>query len=177
MIALRFASSFFKFYGTCAFLFLCVMSMLVFVQAHIELQENLAANQKETLEGLQEATTKLMTQQAEAARYTADTARHIKEVSDPCLENRLRLHFVTKVDCMYCYFFTETQSEEGRVRLIKCIILCVYCFLVYQMTELARSQITGALVVPPDVSDSSMEREEPQSSYSKQRKDKNDSDR
>ncbi|XP_056270346.1 centrosome-associated protein 350 isoform X3 [Pseudoliparis swirei] len=92
-------------------------------RAHIELQENLAANQKETLEGLQEATTKLMTQQAEAARYTADTARHIKE-----------------------------------------------------MTELARSQITGALVVPPDVSDSSMEREEPQSSYSKQRKDKNDSD-
>ncbi|XP_068447304.1 centrosome-associated protein 350 isoform X2 [Clinocottus analis] len=90
-------------------------------RAHIELQENLAANQKETLEGLQEATTKLMTQQAEAARYTADTARNIKE-----------------------------------------------------MTELARSQITGALVVHPDVSDSIIE-EQP-SSYSKQQKDKNDSD-
>ncbi|XP_075944038.1 centrosome-associated protein 350 isoform X1 [Anarhichas minor] len=51
-------------------------------RAHIELQENLAANQKETLEGLQEATTKLMTQQAEAARYTADTARHIKEMTE-----------------------------------------------------------------------------------------------
>ncbi|XP_054458293.1 centrosome-associated protein 350 [Anoplopoma fimbria] len=92
-------------------------------RAHIELQENLAANQKETLEGLQEATTKMMTQQAEAARYTADTARHIKE-----------------------------------------------------MAELARSQITGALVAPPDVSDSSMEQEEQPSSYSKQRKDKNESD-
>ncbi|XP_029285221.1 LOW QUALITY PROTEIN: centrosome-associated protein 350 [Cottoperca gobio] len=94
-------------------------------RAHIELQENLAVNQKETLEGLQEATTKMMSQQAEAARYTADTARHIKE-----------------------------------------------------MAELARSQIAGALVVPPDVSDSSMldEREDKQSSYSKQRQDKNDSD-
>ncbi|XP_031163251.1 centrosome-associated protein 350 isoform X2 [Sander lucioperca] len=94
-------------------------------RAHIELQENLAANQKETLEGLQEATTKMMSQQAEAARYTADTARHIKE-----------------------------------------------------MTELARSQIAGALVVPPAVSDSSIldKREEQQSSYSEQLQEKNDSD-
>uniref|UniRef100_A0A3Q2XF97 Centrosomal protein 350 n=1 Tax=Haplochromis burtoni TaxID=8153 RepID=A0A3Q2XF97_HAPBU len=39
---------------------------------------------------LQESTTKMMTQQAEAAQYTADAARHIKEVSNqfppPCLE-------------------------------------------------------------------------------------------
>uniref|UniRef100_G3P9V4 Centrosomal protein 350 n=1 Tax=Gasterosteus aculeatus TaxID=69293 RepID=G3P9V4_GASAC len=93
-------------------------------RAHIELQDNLATNQKETLKGLQEATTKLMTQQAETARYTADTARHIKE-----------------------------------------------------MTELAQSQITRALVVPPDVSDSSVEQEQQHSSYSKQRNYKNDSDR
>ncbi|XP_037324812.2 centrosome-associated protein 350 isoform X2 [Pungitius pungitius] len=93
-------------------------------RAHIELQENLATNQKETLKGLQEATTKLMTQQAETARYTADTARHIKE-----------------------------------------------------MTELAQSQITRALIVPADVSDSSgVDREEQHSSYSKQQNDKNDSD-
>ncbi|XP_070765134.1 centrosome-associated protein 350 [Enoplosus armatus] len=94
-------------------------------RAHIQLQESLAGTQKETLEGLQEATTKMMSQQAEAARYTADTARHIKE-----------------------------------------------------MTELARSQIAGALVVPPVDTDSSMldEREEQQSSYSKQRQDKIDSD-
>ncbi|XP_055077475.1 centrosome-associated protein 350 isoform X2 [Periophthalmus magnuspinnatus] len=51
-------------------------------QAHIELQEGLAATHKETLEGLQEATTKMMSQQAEAARYTADTARHIKEMTE-----------------------------------------------------------------------------------------------
>ncbi|XP_032381162.1 centrosome-associated protein 350 isoform X2 [Etheostoma spectabile] len=94
-------------------------------RAHIELQDNLAANQKETLEGLQEATTKMMSQQAEAARYTADTARHIKE-----------------------------------------------------MTELARSQIAGALVAPPAVSDSSIldKREEQQRSYLKQLQEKNDSD-
>ncbi|XP_059196787.1 centrosome-associated protein 350 [Centropristis striata] len=93
-------------------------------RAHIELKENLAANQKETLEGLQEATTKMMSQQAETARYTAETARNIKE-----------------------------------------------------MTELARSQIAGALVVPPDASDSStVDEKEQQSSFSKQRQDKTDSD-
>ncbi|XP_044054399.1 centrosome-associated protein 350 isoform X2 [Siniperca chuatsi] len=94
-------------------------------RAHIELQESLAGTQKETLEGLQEATTKMMSQQAEAARYTADAARHIKE-----------------------------------------------------MTELARSQIAGALVVPPVATDSSMldEQKEQQSSYSNQQQDKIDSD-
>lgn len=51
-----------------------------FVKAHIELQEGLAGTQKETLEGLQETTLKMMSQQAEAAQYTADAARHIKEV-------------------------------------------------------------------------------------------------
>nr|XP_019936541.1 PREDICTED: centrosome-associated protein 350 isoform X1 [Paralichthys olivaceus]XP_019936542.1 PREDICTED: centrosome-associated protein 350 isoform X1 [Paralichthys olivaceus] len=92
-------------------------------RAHTELQESLAATQKETLEGLQEATTKMMSQQAEAARYTADAARHIKE-----------------------------------------------------MTELARSQIVGALVVAP--ADSSMldQREEQKSTYTKQHQDKADSD-
>ncbi|XP_073332105.1 centrosome-associated protein 350 [Pagrus major] len=94
-------------------------------RAHIELQESLAGTQKETLEGLQEATMKMMSQQTEAARYTADAARHIKE-----------------------------------------------------MTESARSQIAGALVVPTVATASSMldKREEEQSSYSKQRRDKIDSD-
>ncbi|XP_053285689.1 centrosome-associated protein 350 [Pleuronectes platessa] len=94
-------------------------------RAHTELQETLAANQKETLEGLQEATTKMMSQQAEAARYTADAARHIKE-----------------------------------------------------MTELARSQIAGALVVAPVAADSSMldRRVEHESSYTKQQQDQADSD-
>lgn len=94
-------------------------------RAHIELQESLAANQKETLEGLQESATKMMSQQAEAARYTADAARHIKE-----------------------------------------------------MTELARSQMAGALIVPPVATDSSMldQRKEQETSYAKQRQDKADSD-
>uniref|UniRef100_A0A3Q1FM35 Centrosomal protein 350 n=1 Tax=Acanthochromis polyacanthus TaxID=80966 RepID=A0A3Q1FM35_9TELE len=94
-------------------------------RAHLELQESLAATQKETLEGLQESTTKMMSQQAEAARYTADAARHIKE-----------------------------------------------------MTELARSQIPGTVIVPPVATDSSMldQREEQESSYAKQRHDKADLD-
>ncbi|XP_023257690.1 centrosome-associated protein 350 [Seriola lalandi dorsalis] len=94
-------------------------------RAHIDLQESLAVTQRETLEGLQEATTKMMSQQAEAAWYTADTARHIKE-----------------------------------------------------MTDLARSQIAGALVVPPVATDSSMldQREEQESSYTRQQHDQADSD-
>ncbi|KAM7409912.1 hypothetical protein PAMA_001412 [Pampus argenteus] len=51
-------------------------------RAHIELKESLATTQKETLEGLQDATTKMMSQQAEAARYTVDAARHIKEMAE-----------------------------------------------------------------------------------------------
>ncbi|XP_035502561.1 centrosome-associated protein 350 isoform X2 [Scophthalmus maximus] len=93
-------------------------------RAHIELQENLAATQKETLGGLQEATTKMMSQQAEAARYTADAAQHIKE-----------------------------------------------------MTELARSQIAGALVVAPAAINTSMldQLEEQETSNAKQQPDKADS--
>ncbi|XP_056132836.1 centrosome-associated protein 350 [Lampris incognitus] len=68
------------------------------VRAHADLQESMAVTQQETLGGLQESTAKMMTQQVEAARYTADAARHIKE-----------------------------------------------------MTELARSQIAGALIVPSAV--------------------------
>ncbi len=64
------------------YFYVFVISVLDFIQAHIELQESLAGTQKETLEGLQEATMKMMSQQTEAARYTADTARHIKEVSN-----------------------------------------------------------------------------------------------
>ncbi|KAM9384089.1 centrosome-associated protein 350 isoform 2-T2 [Pholidichthys leucotaenia] len=51
-------------------------------KAHIELQESLAATQKQALEGLQESASKMMSQQAEAAQYTADAARHIKEVTE-----------------------------------------------------------------------------------------------
>lgn len=55
------------------------------IQAHIELQENLAGSQKEALEGLQEATLKMMSQQADAARYTAEATRNIKEVGQQLL--------------------------------------------------------------------------------------------
>ncbi|KAM9831410.1 centrosome-associated protein 350 [Neosynchiropus ocellatus] len=49
-------------------------------QAHMQLQE--AVTQKETLEDLQDATTKMLTQQAEAARHNVDAARHIKEMAE-----------------------------------------------------------------------------------------------
>ncbi|MED6280379.1 hypothetical protein CHARACLAT_010392, partial [Characodon lateralis] len=83
-------------------------------RAHLELQENLAASQKQNLEGLQESTSKMMNQQAEAARYTADAARQIKE-----------------------------------------------------MTDLARFQITGHLIIPPVATDPAMldQQEQQNSSY------------
>ncbi|KAM4739503.1 centrosome-associated protein 350 [Anableps anableps] len=93
-------------------------------RAHLEVQENLAASQKQTLEGLQESTSKMMSQQAEAARYTADAAQHIKE-----------------------------------------------------MTELARSQITGHLIIPPIATDSAMldQQEEQNSSFTKPQENKDGS--
>ncbi|KAK1896522.1 hypothetical protein KUDE01_016066, partial [Dissostichus eleginoides] len=57
------------------------VSLAQMLKAH-QLQENLASNQKETLEGLQDAAKEMMSQQAEAARYTADTARHIREMAE-----------------------------------------------------------------------------------------------
>ncbi|XP_034035575.1 centrosome-associated protein 350 isoform X2 [Thalassophryne amazonica] len=53
----------------------------IMARANVELQERLAATQKETLEGLQEVTTKMMSKQTEVAQYTADAAQHIKEMS------------------------------------------------------------------------------------------------
>lgn len=47
----------------------------------MELEEGLAGVQKQTLDGLQEATVKMMSQQAEAVQHTADAGRHIKEVT------------------------------------------------------------------------------------------------
>lgn len=111
-----------------AFIFLCVWYL---IQAQIEIQESLAGAQKETLEGLQEATTKMMSQQAEAARYTADTARHIKEVSNHslplCLENSLCLHFITKADWLLSFskditINAEEESIISSVKLIKSYI-------------------------------------------------------
>ena len=71
-----------------------------FVQAHIEMQESLAGAQKDTLEGLQESTIKMMSQQAEAAQYTADAARHIKEVSYHSLA--LLLYFLYRPNNFNC---------------------------------------------------------------------------
>lgn len=86
----------FEFKGMSAVMSLCMMVVYGFIQAHIELQESFAVRKKESLEGLQDATTKMMSQQAEAAQYTADAARHIKEVSNYCLplclENRPCIH-------------------------------------------------------------------------------------
>ncbi|XP_067270257.1 centrosome-associated protein 350 isoform X4 [Pseudorasbora parva] len=51
-------------------------------RAHAELQENLLQSQQQVLGGLHETTNKMINQQAEAARHTAETARHIKEMTE-----------------------------------------------------------------------------------------------
>ncbi|XP_051525667.1 centrosome-associated protein 350-like isoform X3 [Myxocyprinus asiaticus] len=50
-------------------------------RAHAELQESVLQSQHQAL-GLHEATNKMINQQAEAARHTAETARHIKEMTE-----------------------------------------------------------------------------------------------
>ncbi|XP_073675321.1 centrosome-associated protein 350 [Garra rufa] len=51
-------------------------------RAHAELQESLLLSQQQALGGLHETTNKMINQQAEAARHTAETARHIKEMTE-----------------------------------------------------------------------------------------------
>ncbi|XP_077078804.1 centrosome-associated protein 350 isoform X3 [Siphateles boraxobius] len=51
-------------------------------RAHAELQESLLQSQQQALGGLHETTNKMINQQAEAARHTAETARHIKEMTE-----------------------------------------------------------------------------------------------
>ncbi|XP_017262686.1 centrosome-associated protein 350 isoform X2 [Kryptolebias marmoratus] len=92
-------------------------------RAHIDLQESLAASQRQSLEVLQESTSKMMSQQAEAVRHTADASRHIKE-----------------------------------------------------MTELARSQIAGTLIIPPVNTDSALMDQQKEPRNSKSQEDKADSD-
>ncbi|KAJ8277768.1 hypothetical protein GJAV_G00079650 [Gymnothorax javanicus] len=51
-------------------------------QAQVQLQEKMAHSQLEPQSGLQDATSRMISQQAEAVRYTADAARHIKEMTE-----------------------------------------------------------------------------------------------
>ncbi|MGH0121756.1 UNVERIFIED_CONTAM: hypothetical protein FKN15_050429, partial [Acipenser sinensis] len=51
-------------------------------QALAESQQNMAQSRQEAAEALQHCTNKMISQQAEAVRYTADAARHIKEMTE-----------------------------------------------------------------------------------------------
>ncbi|KAG9350847.1 hypothetical protein JZ751_024736 [Albula glossodonta] len=51
-------------------------------RAHVELQESMVHSKQESLGDLQDATSRMISQQAEAVRYTADAARHIKEMTE-----------------------------------------------------------------------------------------------
>lgn len=82
-------------------------------QAHIELQEGLTGVQKQTLEGLQEATVKMMTQQAEAVQYTADAAQHIKEVGGKHKMLKRKLFFLTyKLERKYVQSLSCVFSDD-----------------------------------------------------------------
>ncbi|KAF7202962.1 centrosome-associated protein 350 isoform X2 [Nothobranchius furzeri] len=80
--------------------------------AHMELQESFAASQKEPLEKFQESTYK-MSQQAEAARHTADAARHIIEVNNnkdaAYMDDKAES---TSVATEYSLKFEESMTED-----------------------------------------------------------------
>lgn len=75
--------------------------MRVWFQAHAELQESLFQSQQQALGGLHESTNKMIHQQAEAAWHTAETARHIKEVSKINLNNPLLCLRIIQFDFFY----------------------------------------------------------------------------
>ncbi|XP_051788990.1 centrosome-associated protein 350 isoform X2 [Erpetoichthys calabaricus] len=51
-------------------------------QVHVESQQSFAQARQEAAEALQNNASQMLTQQIEAVRYTADAARHIKEMTD-----------------------------------------------------------------------------------------------
>lgn len=75
------------------------------LQAHMELQENMAQTQQQSLGGMQEATTKMISQQAESVRYTAEAARQIKEVRTLPLHSFL---YSQSLALVFVRFLTES---------------------------------------------------------------------
>ncbi|XP_048832644.1 centrosome-associated protein 350 isoform X4 [Brienomyrus brachyistius] len=51
-------------------------------RAHTELQENMTRSQQVSLEGLQDSARRMMGQQVDAARHTAEASRHIREMTE-----------------------------------------------------------------------------------------------
>lgn len=90
------------------------------------------------------------------------------------------------IDCWITVKKEYSHSEGGNVqkkqkqkKKTKSHILSVYQPAVFQMTELARSQIVGAFIAPPVATDSAMldQQEEQESAFIKQREDNRNSDR
>lgn len=92
------------------------------VQAHAESLHLLAQSHHEAAETLQDTTSKIATHQLETALLTADTARQIREVS------------------YFLWIFTPQPIRSSLVHLKP-----VFCSAFYQMTELARFQISDAV--------------------------------
>ncbi|KAL6459372.1 hypothetical protein MHYP_G00328440 [Metynnis hypsauchen] len=64
-------------------------------QAHTDLCVSLVQSQQQALLGLQESSSKIISQQAETAQHTAATARHIREMTDLARSQMLNVPSVT----------------------------------------------------------------------------------
>ncbi|XP_037391549.1 centrosome-associated protein 350 isoform X4 [Pygocentrus nattereri] len=64
-------------------------------QAHTDLCVSLVQSQQQVLLGLQESSSKIISQQAETAQHTAATARHIREMTDLARSQMLNVPSVT----------------------------------------------------------------------------------
>uniref|UniRef100_A0A8C9S163 Centrosomal protein 350 n=1 Tax=Scleropages formosus TaxID=113540 RepID=A0A8C9S163_SCLFO len=86
-------------------------------RAHAELQENVARSRQESLGSLQEATTKMIGQQAEAVRYTSDAARHIREMTELAHSHIAQALNVpaTPVTALF-----DQQRQQHHMRQIEC---------------------------------------------------------
>ncbi|XP_035268643.1 centrosome-associated protein 350 isoform X1 [Anguilla anguilla] len=102
-------------------------------QAHVELQEKMAHSQQESRGGVQDATSRMISQQAEAVRYTADAARHIKEMTElarsqiagalsvpappvTALFDQQRQHHHSFMKQLQSCADTDSRKSEGSVR-------------------------------------------------------------
>ncbi|KAL4634878.1 centrosome-associated protein 350 [Arapaima gigas] len=98
-------------------------------QAHAELQGNMAKSRQESLGSLQEATRKMIGQQAEAVHHTSEAARHIREMTelarshiaqalnvptapDAAVFDKQRQHDQTIMKQLQSYITTDSRKSE-----------------------------------------------------------------
>lgn len=81
-------------------------SLILFSQVHTDLCVSLVQSQQQALLGLQESSSRIISQQTETAQHTAAAARHIREVK------HTHMHVLTHHSLCTLSYSTHYQATE-----------------------------------------------------------------